>query len=258
MPLEKMGKYMNTTKKCLAGIAAVILICVVVTGTVSAYDADTACQSANEIISSTNNTTSLELVGFYSDYSLRQFRILTEYILNPEETTCGQIRQYIEELDPGQELSEMILTTVAGEERISYKLSPETSLFVKLAEPVDFPDPQRYADKMMLYFKIIGYHGKDTAPNNASSLNPDDIFRSRNGITRSTILEDLFRTQDEENFASAPLTNSALQLGSPWGISDTGIARTPDSAAGRLIVQPGQSGFASIGSDLIGNYRRSR
>jgi len=247
---------MNTTKKCLACTAVVILICVFVTGTVSAYDADTACQSANEIISSTNNTTALELVGFYSDYSLRQFRVLTEYILNPEETTCGQIRQYIEELDPGQELSEMILTTVAGEERISYKLSPETSLFVKLPEPVDFPDPQRYADKMMLYFKIIGYNGRSDSKNNdASSLNPEDIFKSKNSITPSIILDDLFGSRGSNNPASSFMSNAALNSRNTFNIGDSKLSRI-NSAKTALIVQTGQHDFASIGSDLIENYRQ--
>jgi hypothetical protein len=245
---------MNTTKKCLAGIVAVILICVVVTGTVSAYNADTACQSANEIISSTNNTTALELVGFYSDYSLRQFRILTEFILNPEETICGEIRQYIGELDPGQELSELILTTVSREERVSYKLSPDTSRFVKLAEPVDFPDPQKYGEKMLLYFKIIGYHGGND-PKNASSLNPADIFRSRSGITPAGILADLFGSRGSNNPATSFMSNAALNSRNTFNIGDSKLSRIT-SANSALISQTGQHDFASIGSDLIGRYRQ--
>jgi hypothetical protein len=255
-----MGESMNTIKKCLTGIAAVILICVCVTGTVSAYDADTACQSAYEIISATNNTTALELVGFYSDYSLRQFRILTEYILNPEETICGEIRQYIEDLDHGQELSEMILTTVAGEERVSYKLSPETSRFVKLPKPVDFPDPQKYADKMMLYFKIIGYHGKDTAPKNASSLDPSGMFSSHSSVTPAGLLEDLSSKQGTKISASSLLTTVTLNSRSQEGVGGVRIAQITtgitNPVTSRPPVQAGKSDFASIGSDLIGTHRQ--
>ena len=246
---------MNTIKKCLTCIAAVILICVFVTGTVSAYDADTACQSANEIISSTNNTTALELVGFYSDYSLRQFKIWTEYFIDPD--LCGQIRQFIEERDPGQELSEMILTTVSGEERVWYKLSPETSLFVKLPESVDFPDQKKYADKMMLYFKIIGYHGKDTVIKNASSLNPENMFGSRNGITPAAVLADLFGREETKTSASSLLTTASLH---PGGAFDAQISHVSSvntvTSANRLNVRAGQGDFASVGSELIDNYRQ--
>jgi hypothetical protein len=255
-----MGENMKNTPNYRAGIAAFILVCVIFTGTVSAYDADIACQSANEILSSTNNTTALELVGFYSDYSLRQFRILTEYILNPKETTCGEIRQCIMELDPGQELSELVLTTVSGDERVSYKLSPQTSLFVKLPESVDFPDPQKYADKMMLYFKIIGYHGKDTPPKNASSLDPWGMFGSHSEVTPAGLLEDLSGKQGTKISASSLLTTATLSSENQEGVEGIRIAQfatgITDTVTGTLPVQAGKSHFASIGSDLIRNYRQ--
>jgi hypothetical protein len=233
---------------------------VLVIGTVSAYDADTACESATTIISSANNTTELELVAYYSDYSLRQFKIWTEYILDPEETICRQIRQYIEKLDPGQELSEMILTTVSGEDRVSYKLSPETSLFVKLPEPVDFPDPVKYQEKMLLYFKIIGYHGKDTAPKNASSLNLRGMFGSHSGIAPSGLLENLSVKQGDKISASSLLTTATLGSGNQEGEGGIRIAQfatgITDTVTGTLPVQSGKRDFASMGSDLIGNYRQ--
>jgi hypothetical protein len=256
-----MGENMKNTPNYRAGIAAFILVCVIFTGTVSAYDADTACQSANEIISSTNNTTALELVGFYSDYSLRQFKIWTEFFIDPD--LCVQIRQYIEELDPGQELSELVLTTVSGDERVSYKLSPETSLFVKMSEPVDFPDSQKYTDKMMLYFKIIGYHGKDTPPKNASSLDPRSMFGNYNGVTPAGLLEDLSGKQATKISASSLLTTATLNSASREGVGgvriaqiNTGITNTVATVTDRLPVQAGKSDFASLGSDLIGNHRQ--
>ncbi len=252
---------MNTTKKNLAGIAAVILICVLLIGTAGAYDVNTACESAKEIITATNNTTALELVAFYSDYSLhqfslRQFKISTEYVLNPEDSVCGQIQSYLQGEYIEEEPSEMILTTVAGEERISYKLSPETSRFVKLPEPVDFPDPKKYADKMLLIFRSTGDSGKIPMNNDASSLNPENIFKSRNRITPSEILADLFGTGGTKTFASSLVTTAVLDSGSLRAVGDLRSVRIPDAVTDRQTVQAGHGDFTSTGSDLIGKYRQ--
>ncbi len=257
MPLfEEMGDMMKTIHKCQTGIITVVLICLLVTGTVSAYDTNIACKSANETITETENITELELVAFYSDYSLRQFKIWTECILNPEESVCGQIYRYIEERDAGVELSEMILTTVAGDERVSYKLSPETSMFVKMPEPIDFPDPKRYADKMMLYFKITGYGGKGTNNNDVSSLNPENIFRSHYGLTPASILSDLSGRQRRDVPASALLTNTALRLGITVKNTQTSQVGAGNPVATDVLAAHRADGdFASKGSGLIESYR---
>jgi hypothetical protein len=252
---------MNTTKKNITGIAAIILSCILLIGTAGAYDVNTACESAKEIITATNNITALELVAFYSDYthhqfSLRQFKISTEYVLNPEDSVCGQIQSYLEGEYIEEEPSEMILTTVAGEERISYKLSPETSRFVKLPELVDFPDPKKYADKMLLIFRITGDSGKIPMNNDASPLNPENIFKSRNRITPSAILADLIGTGGTKTSASSLLTTAVLESGSLQAVGDVHSARVPDFVADRQTVQAGQGDFASTGSDLIRKYRQ--
>ena len=252
---------MNIIQKIPAPIAALLLICLFAVGFAGAYDANTACDSANDIIAATNNTTALELVVFYTDYGLSQSKIWTEDTIHPEEFICGGVRRAIEEENDGRTISDLIITTVSGNERVSYKLSPETSLFERMAEPVDFPDQKKYADKMMLYFKIIGYHGKDTVLPDASSLDPENLFQSRNGITPSMILDDLSGSQGTRIPASSFISNAALNLGNTIDTRDSLLSRVANANTDRVIVrkalQTGQRDFTSIGSQIIGNYHQS-
>lgn len=131
---------MNNTKRCLAGIAGTLLICLIAITTASAYDADTACVSLKEVIAGSNDLTALELVAEYSDGSVSTMKLWTDSVIAPEETLCTSLQKIIDEGGKGNDLSRVILTLVANRQRVSYELSPEKSVFVALPEPVEFPD----------------------------------------------------------------------------------------------------------------------
>ena len=124
----------------MTGIAGVLLICLIAISTASAYDADTACASLKEVIAGSNDLTALELVAEYADGSFSTIKLWTDSVIGPDETLCTSLGQTIEENGKGDELSRVILTLVATDERVSYELSPEKSVFVALPEPVEFPD----------------------------------------------------------------------------------------------------------------------
>ncbi len=138
--MKKMEENMNNTKRRLAGIAGALLICVLVVGTASAYDADTACASLKEVVAGSDDLTALELVAEYSDGSLSVMKLWTESLIGPEEALRAELERTLEEEGMVNDLSRVILTLVSGEKRVSYELSPEKSVFVELDQPVEFPD----------------------------------------------------------------------------------------------------------------------
>ena len=131
---------MNKIKRRLAGIAGALLVCLLVVGTASAYDADTACTSLKEVVAGSDDLTALELVAEYSDGSLSVMKLWTESLIGPEEALRAELERTLEEEGKGNDLSRVILTLVSGEKRVSYELSPEKSVFVELDQPVEFPD----------------------------------------------------------------------------------------------------------------------
>jgi hypothetical protein len=123
----------------MTGIAGALLICLIAISTASAYDADTACASLKEIIAGSNDLTALELVVEYTDGSSSAIKLWTDSVIDPEETLCTSVHRTIEMAGEPTNLSRVILSLVADTERVSYKLSPETSVFGELPEPVEFP-----------------------------------------------------------------------------------------------------------------------
>jgi len=131
---------MNNTKRCMTGIAGVLFICLIAISTANAYNADTACASLKEVVAPCNDLTALELVAEYADGSFSTIKLWTDSVIDPEGTLCTSLHQTIEENGKGNDLSRVILTLVANKERVSYELSPETSVFIELPEAVEFPD----------------------------------------------------------------------------------------------------------------------
>jgi len=131
---------MNNTRRCLAGIAGALLVCLLIVGAASAYDPDAACTSLKEVIAGRGDLTALELVYDYSDGSVGCMKLWTESVINPEETLCASLERALGEERKANSISRVILTLVTGEKRVSYELSPEKSVFVKLTEAEKFPD----------------------------------------------------------------------------------------------------------------------
>jgi len=131
---------MNNTRRCLAGIAGALLVCLLIVGAASAYDPDAACASLKEVIAGSGDLTALELVYEYSDGSVGCTKLWTESVIHPEETLCASLERALGEERKANSISRVILTLVTGEIRVSYELSPDKSVFVKLTEDEKFPD----------------------------------------------------------------------------------------------------------------------
>ncbi len=131
---------MNNTRRCLAGIAGALLVCILIVGAASAYDPDAACASLKEVIAGSGDLTALELVYEYSDGSVGCMKLWTESVIHPDETLCASLERVLGEERKANSISRVILTLVIGEKRVSYELSPEKSVFVKLPESEKFPD----------------------------------------------------------------------------------------------------------------------
>ncbi|MDH7510004.1 MAG: hypothetical protein QHH04_03040 [Methanolinea sp.] len=122
---------------CITGI---LLVCLFAIGTASAYDPDAACASLKEVVTGSGDLTALELVYDYSDGSIGCMKLWTESVINPEETLCASLERALGEERKANSITRVILTLVTGEKRVSYELSPEKSVFVKLTEAEKFPD----------------------------------------------------------------------------------------------------------------------
>jgi len=137
--MKKMEENMNNTRRCLAGIAGALLVCILIVGAASAYDPDAACASLKEVIAGSGDLTALELVYEYSDGSVGCMKLWTESVIHPDETLCASLERVLGEERKANSISRVILTLVIGEKRVSYELSPEKSVFIKLHMPVAFP-----------------------------------------------------------------------------------------------------------------------
>jgi len=131
---------MTRMNRSLICIAAALLVCLLAIGTVSAYDPDTACTSLKEVIAGSGNLTALELVFDYSDGSIGCIKLWTENIIDPSGSLCNNLEEIINPRNTKRDLSRIVFTAVAGDDRISYELSPEKSLFIKLPEAEVFPN----------------------------------------------------------------------------------------------------------------------
>ncbi len=131
---------MNNTRRCLAGIAGALLVCILIVGAASAYDPDAACASLKEVIAGSGDLTALELVYEYSDGATSCLKIWTESCPNAGEEMVTDLQEaFKENAAKKRDFSRVVFTAVAGKERTSYELSPKTSTFVMLAEAIKFP-----------------------------------------------------------------------------------------------------------------------
>ncbi len=131
---------MTRMNRSLICIAAALLVCLLAVGTVSAYDPDTACTSLKEVIAGSGDLMSIELIFEYSDESISYLKIRTDGLLNVEGDMSTNLQKRLLTDDDGtRTLSRVILTTVEGDYRISYILSPEKSVFKELPEAIEFP-----------------------------------------------------------------------------------------------------------------------
>jgi len=100
---------MNNTTRRLAGIAGALLICVLVVGPASAYDADTACASLKEAVAGGSDLTAIELVAEHSDGSLSVMKFCTESVSYPRITLCTGFNHILIENEKGNDLSQVVL-----------------------------------------------------------------------------------------------------------------------------------------------------
>jgi hypothetical protein len=131
---------MTQTNRFLICVAGILLVCLLAIGTVSAYDPDTACTSLKEIIAGSGDLQALELVYDYSDGSVGCMKLWIENTIDPDETLCNSLKEILNSKERKVDFSRIVFTTVAGDARISYELSPEKSVFLKIPKAVKFPD----------------------------------------------------------------------------------------------------------------------
>ncbi len=254
---------MNYTKRYLAGIAGALLVCVLVVGPASAYDADTACASLLDVIAGGgSDITALELVIIDLDGSYNTQKLWTESIIDPEVSLAAKLRNTIEDEEQVRDISRIILTLVSGEERVSYKLSPGTSVFVELAEPVpfpEFPDNVPEETKRMLF---IMKNLRNITESNTESTGFLDALKQRSRIA------DLFGTTAVKSAHSGLLPGqtpgSRIEAISTKDaeLSRIGIVTAPDSAnvigysmgsrdQGGRLLQFIQGTTSTVGSDAV-------
>lgn len=131
---------MTQTNRFLICAVGILLVCLLAIGTVSAYDPDTACTSLKEVIAESGDLQALELLFEYSDESVSYLKIRTDGLPNVEGDMSTNLQKRLLTDDDGtRTLSRVILTTVEGDYRISYILSPEKSVFKELPVAIDFP-----------------------------------------------------------------------------------------------------------------------
>jgi hypothetical protein len=130
---------MNNLRRYLAGVAGILLICMLTINAASAYDTNIACSSLKDVIAKSGDLTAIELFAEYSDSSITAMKIWTENVIGPEESLCTSLNRWIEKGDKEKDIPRIILTTISSKDRVSYELSSDKSVFIKLQEPVAFP-----------------------------------------------------------------------------------------------------------------------
>jgi hypothetical protein len=228
-------------KRYLAGIAGTVLICLLVVGTVSAYDADIACLSMREVMAGSHGVTEIELTAAgplsFSMLGIRLDNTINSDDLLYTQLICTQLKNVVREASTsGRPLSRIVLTLsynkTSGDGRVSYELSPSTNMFIRLEEPFDPTKPSA---------------GNDQVSSSSSFTAFTDRFLLKKGVTKSSVLANLQRIQKGGSYL--------LILQSDTTISTGTLQEARDSRMLQLTAgNSPDNDFASGKSALIRKY----
>ncbi|HON80858.1 MAG TPA: hypothetical protein PLN56_01145 [Methanoregulaceae archaeon] len=224
---------MNNSRKCL-NVAGALFLCLLVVGTVSAYDADIACLSMREVMAGSHGVTEIELTAT-APLSVSALSIRPDGIINSEYVLCTYLKSIIREAAlSGRPLSKVILTLSymkpSGVERISYELSPSTNMFIRLGGSFDPTKPSSGTSQEDPYNSFL------------------NRFLLKKDITKSSVLANLQRIQKG---GLSPVV--VVQSGTG---SNTGMLQKVNSAHMQKVAgySTGQGNLASMKSELIRKY----